>query len=105
MATVRGVPIAYHRGGFSFEFNGTAGALLVTPADLKGATADDPAPQALPVPDGPQDRVGIAQRFIQAIQEGNTDAAPSFRDGVAVQAILDALDESIATQSWVPLNS
>ena len=60
MATVRGVPIAYHRGGFSFEFNGTAGALLVTHTELKGATADDPAPQALPVPDAPQDRVGIA---------------------------------------------
>ena len=105
MATVRGVPIAYHRGGFSFEFNGTAGALFVTPADLKGATSDDPAPQPLPVPDGPQDRVGIAQRFIRAIQDGDTNAAPTFRDGVAVQAILDALDEAIRTQSWVTLPS
>jgi predicted dehydrogenase len=105
MATVRGVPIAYHRGGFSFEFNGTAGALLVTHTDLKGATADDAAPQPLSVPDGPQDRVGIAQRFIRAIREGDTDAAPSFRDGVAVQAILDALDEAMATQSWVELAS
>lgn len=101
MATVRGVPIAYHRGGFSFEFNGTVGALLVTHSDLKGATADDPAPQELPVPDGPQDRVGIARRFVRAIQEGERDAAPTFRDGVAVQAILDALNEAIATRAWV----
>lgn len=102
-ATVRGVPIAYHRGGFSFEFNGTAGALLVTHTDLRGATTDDAVPQDLPVPDAPQDRVGIAQRFIRAIQEGETDAAPSFRDGVAVQAILDALNAAIATRSWVAL--
>ncbi|MCA1670265.1 MAG: Gfo/Idh/MocA family oxidoreductase [Thermomicrobia bacterium] len=37
LATVRGVPIPYHRGGFSIEFNGTAGALLATNTDLTGA--------------------------------------------------------------------
>ena len=103
MATVRGVPIAYHRGGFSFEFNGTAGALLVAPADLRGATDADPAPHELPVPDAPHDRVGIATRFIRAIQEGEPAPAPNFRDGVAVQTILDALDAAMATQSWVSL--
>jgi len=102
-ATVRGMPVAYHRGGFSFEFNGTAGALLATHTDLRGATADDPAPQEIPVPDAPQDRVGIATRFIRAIQDGETDAAPNFNDGVAVQVILDALDAAMATQSWVAL--
>jgi predicted dehydrogenase len=101
MATVRGVPIAYHRGGFSFEFNGTAGALLVTHTDLRGATDADPAPRELPVPEAPQDRVGIAMRFIRAIQEGEPAPAPNFRDGVAVQAILDALDAAMAAQTWV----
>jgi len=42
------MPVAYHRGGFSFEFNGTAGALLATHTELHGATADDPAPQDIP---------------------------------------------------------
>lgn len=104
MATVRGVPIAYHRGGFSFEFNGTAGTLLATHTDLRGATAADPAPQEMPVPDAPHDRVGIAMRFIRAIQDGDTNAAPTFADGVAVQAILDALDEAMATNRWVALS-
>jgi predicted dehydrogenase len=103
MATVRGVPIPYHRGGFSFEFNGTAGALLVTHTDLRGATDADPAPQELPVPEAPQDRVGIALRFIRAIQEGESAPAPTFGDGVAVQAILDALDTAMAAQTWVTL--
>ncbi|MDQ2784542.1 MAG: Gfo/Idh/MocA family oxidoreductase [Chloroflexota bacterium] len=101
MATVRGVPIPYHRGGFSFEFNGTAGALFVTHTDLRGATAADPAPQELLTPDAPEDRVGIALRFVRAIQEGEPAPAPNFHDGVAVQAILDALNEAIATREWV----
>ncbi|MDQ6907066.1 MAG: Gfo/Idh/MocA family oxidoreductase [Chloroflexota bacterium] len=101
MATVRGVPIAYHRGGFSFEFNGTAGALLITHTNLQGATAADPAPQDLPVPNAPHDRVGIVMRFISAIQKGEPAPSPNFNDGVAVQAILDALNEAIATGAWV----
>jgi len=100
-ATVRGVPIAYHRGGFSVEFNGTAGALFATNTDLKGATMNDTAPQALPLPDAPWDRAGIVTRFIRAIQEGEHAPAPNFHDGVAVQAILDALTEAIATQAWL----
>ncbi len=102
-ATVRGVPIAYHRGGFSIEFNGTAGALLATNTDLKGATTEDPAPQALPFSDAPWDRAGIAMRFIRVIQEGQPAPAPNFHDGVAVQAILDALTEAIATEAWVKI--
>jgi predicted dehydrogenase len=104
MATVRGVPIAYHRGGFSFEFNGTAGALLVTHGDLRGATTADAAPHELPAPDGPHDRVGITMRFIRAIQADEPAPAPNFRDGVAVQAILDALDLAMATRAWVKPN-
>jgi predicted dehydrogenase len=103
MATVRGVPIPYHRGGFSIECNGTAGALFATNTALKGATADDPAPQDIPLPDAPWDRAGIAMRFVRAIQEGEPSPEPNFNDGVAVQAILDALDAAIAAQSWVAL--
>ena len=104
-ATVRGVPIAYHRGGFAIEYHGTAGALIATDTDLRGATADDPAPLPLDVPEGTWDRAGIAARFIRAIQEGDTSATPDFADGVAVQAILAALDEAMATDRWVALTS
>jgi predicted dehydrogenase len=103
LATVRGVPIPYHRGGFSIEFNGTAGALMATNTELKGATTDDPAPRELPLPEAPWDRAGIAMRFVRAIQEGTLAPAPNFRDGARVQAILEALDEAIATRSWVSL--
>jgi predicted dehydrogenase len=105
MATVRGVPIAYHGGGFSFEFNGTAGALLVTHTDLRGATDADTTPHELPVPDAPHDRVGIAIRFVRAIQEGGHAPTPNFDDGVAVQATLDAVNQAITTQSWVALTA
>lgn len=101
MATARGVPIAYHRGGFSIELNGTAGALIATNSALKGATVDDPAPQELSLPDLPWDRAGIATCFVRAIQQGMPAPAPNFHDGVAVQAILDALSMAIATRSWV----
>jgi predicted dehydrogenase len=103
LATVRGVPIPYHRGGFSIEFNGTAGALMATNTALRGATADDPAPQELPLPDLPWDRAGIAMRFVQAIQDDTPAPAPNFRDGATVQAILEALNEAIVTRSWVTL--
>ncbi len=104
LATVRGVPIAYHRGGFSIEFNGTEGALIATNSDLKGATAADPAPVDLPLPEGLWDRAGIAKRFIRAIQDGRPSPAPNFADGVAIQAILDALDTAITTNTWVTID-
>jgi predicted dehydrogenase len=103
LATVRGVPIAYHRGGFSMEFNGTAGALLIANTELRAATADDRAPEPVSLPDTPQDRIGILRCFVDAIREGRPSPAPSFADGVAVQAILAALDEAIATGTWVPV--
>ncbi len=103
MATVRGVPIAYRRGGFRIEFNGTAGALLATNDELRVAAAGDVALEVLPLPDAPWDRAGIATRFIRAIQDGDTAATPDFNDGLAVQRILAALNKAIATQRWVAL--
>jgi predicted dehydrogenase len=103
LATMRGVPIVYHRGGFSVEFNGTAGALIATNTELRAATAEDQAPEPIPLPDTPQDRVGILMRFVESIRAGEGPPAPTFADGVAVQAILAALDEAIATGTWVPV--
>jgi predicted dehydrogenase len=104
-ATVRGVPIAYHRGGFSMEFNGTAGALTVTNAELRAATADDRAPEPVSLPDTPPDRVGMLRCFVEAVRAGAPSPAPSFADGVAVQAILAALDTAMATRTWVQVES
>lgn len=103
MATVRGVPIAYRRGGFRIECHGTAGALCATNETLSGAAVGDALPEQLPVPERPWDRARIARHFIQAIREGDVTAAPNFQDGVAVQAILDALDAAMATHAWVSL--
>jgi predicted dehydrogenase len=101
LATKRGVPVAYHRGGFSMEFNGTAGALVITNAELRAATVSDSAPEPVSLPDAPPDRVGILRRFVDAIRAGEPSPAPTFADGVAVQAILAALDAAMATGAWV----
>jgi predicted dehydrogenase len=103
IATVRGVPIAYHRGGFSVEFNGTDGTLIATGSELRAATAANAAPEPVTLPEAPPDRVGILLRFVEAIQAGEGPPAPSFVDGVAAQALLAALDEAVATGSWVPV--
>jgi predicted dehydrogenase len=102
-ATVRGVPITYHRGGFSVEFNGTAGTLLAMGSELRAATAADAAPEPVALPEMPPDRVGVLLRFVQAIRDGERAPAPSFVDGVAVQAILDAFNRATETGAWVPV--
>lgn len=103
LATIRGVPIAYQGGGgFALELHGTGGGLIVERGTLRGATASErePAPIALPA-DAPQDRVGIAARFIEAIRSGGPSPAPSFDDAVAVQAVLDASLAAARSNEWV----
>lgn len=100
-AVVRGVPIAYKRGGFRIEFNGTGGTLVATNTELRGAAAGDTDLAPLPLPEMPWDRVGIVTRFVRAIRDGEPPPAPTFRDGLAVQAILHALDEAMETVAWV----
>ncbi len=100
-AVVRGVPLAYKRGGFRIEFNGTGGALVATNTELLGAAAGDTDLAPLPLPEMLWDRAGILARFVHAIRDGEPSPAPSFRDGLAVQAILHALDEAMETGAWV----
>ncbi len=102
LATVRGVPLAYHGGGFSLELHGTAGALAVEGSALRGATASDDGLTPLDLPAGaPQDRLVIATRFVEAIRSGGPSPAPTFDDGLAAQALIDALQEAARTGRWV----
>ena len=102
LATIRGVPVAYHGGGFALELNGTEGTLVVEGGALRGATAADEAPADIPLPSGaPRDRVAIAARFVEAIRAGGPAPAPNFEEGVAAQAVLDALAEAARTGRWV----
>ena len=103
LATIRGIPIANHGGGgFGLELYGTAGTLAIEGGTLRGATEAEGAPVALPVPaDAPQDRVAIAARFIAAIRAGGPSPAPSFDDGVAVQALLEACTAAARGDGWV----
>lgn len=104
LGTLRGVPIAHHRGGWSYELEGGDGTLLIEEGELRGATASDEGPQPLPLPeDGPGERVAIASRFIDAIRSGGSSPtlAPSFDDGVAAQALLAACAASVGSGKWV----
>lgn len=102
LATIRGIPIANHSGGFGLDLYGTAGTLQIDGGVLRGATAADGAPTEIAIPaDAPHDRVAIAARFIAAIRAGETEPAPSFDDGVRVQALLDACAEAAQGAGWV----
>ena len=69
---------------------------------MRGATDADGAPAEIALPaDTPQDRVGIARRFVAAIRAGERSPAPSFDDGVRVQALLDACATAARGDGWV----
>lgn len=102
MATIRGVPVAYHGGGFSLELHGTRGSLVIERGKLRGATDRDRALADIPLPAAAaQDRVAIAARFIAAIRANDTAAAPTFDDGLAAQAVLEASRTAAREGRWV----
>ncbi|HET8631063.1 MAG TPA: Gfo/Idh/MocA family oxidoreductase [Thermomicrobiales bacterium] len=108
LATVRGLPVAYHGSGFALELHGLRGSLavgggtLLGGSALYGATAEDTELRPLSLPaDTAQDRVVIAERFVAAIQSGGPSPAPNFDDGVAAQALLDALGAAAREHRWV----
>ena len=106
MATIRGLPVAYHRGGFGLALHGDAGSLTIDGGTLRGATADDAAPADIPLPpNAPQDRVAIATAFIDAIRDARPAPSPNFDDGVAVQAVLDAIATAAREERWVEVGS
>jgi predicted dehydrogenase len=106
MATIRGVPVAYHGGGFSLELHGTRGSLVIERGKLRGATDRDRDLAEIPLPaDPPQDRVAIARRFIDAVRANDTASSPTFDAGLAAQAVLEASLTAAREGRWVPVGS
>ncbi len=106
MATIRAVPVAYHGGGFALELHGTRGSLVVERGKLRGATDRDRDLADIPLPtDATQDRVAIARRFIDAVRANDTAAAPTFDDGLAAQAVLEASLTAAREGRWVTIES
>ncbi len=106
MATLRGVPVAYHGGGFSLELHGTRGSLVVERGKLRGATDRDRDLADIPLPaDATPDRVAIAQRFIDAVRANDATAAPTFADGLAAQTVLEASLTAAREGRWVEVEA
>jgi len=47
----------------------------------------------------------LAQRFIDAVAEGEVDVRPSFEDGLRAQVLIDAAVESHRTHRWVDVSN
>lgn len=103
VGTLRGIPIAHRSGGWSLELDGVDGTLIVNDGDLLGTNnaSSRPEPIDLAAP-GQSMRQAIAARFVEAIQSGSqANPTPSFRDGLAAQALLEATIEAAETGKWV----
>ena len=101
LATLRGVPVAYHGGGWTLELHGTAGSLATADGTLCGASDADDELAALELPQLPDMRLAIATRFTEAARAGGPTPAPSFDDGLAIQAVLDASVRAARSGEWV----
>ncbi|HET9015628.1 MAG TPA: Gfo/Idh/MocA family oxidoreductase [Thermomicrobiaceae bacterium] len=102
LGTLRGVPIAHHRGQWALELDGLAGTLIARNDVLLAATAADREPEAVALPEEvPHDREVIAGRFVEAIRAGAPSPEPSFADGFAAQALLEAAMTAARSGRWV----
>lgn len=103
VGTLRGIPIAHRAGGWSLELDGVDGTLVATDKDLLGTNSASSRPEPIELADPELSmRQAIARRFIDGIQAGGgSTSAPSFRDGLAAQALLEAAIEAAETGSWV----
>jgi predicted dehydrogenase len=101
LATLRGVPVAHHGGGWALELHGTAGSLAATEGALRGASAADNELLSIDLPEMPDMRIAIATRFADAARAGSPSPAPSFDDGLAIQAVLAASIQAARWNEWV----
>jgi len=105
LATIRGIPVAYHGGSTAVALHGVEGSLDVGYGWLRGATSADQSLTDLPLPaESSSDRIALAARFIEAVRAGESAPAPNFDDGVRVQAVLDASVMAARTGSWVAVS-
>jgi predicted dehydrogenase len=115
IATLRGVPVAYHGGGWTLELHGSDGSLLAADGALRAGRGDAHntavtdetmragegglAPVTLPAM--PEMRAALAAQFVAAARAGGPSPAPSFADGVAIQAVLEASLAAARGAQWV----
>lgn len=106
LATIRGIPVAYHGGGTAVTLHGTSASLDIGYGRLRGATAADADLSPLDLPaDALPERVALMARFIAAIRAGQPAPTPNFTDGVRVQAVLDASRKAAQTGTWIAVES
>ena len=119
IATLRGVPVAYHGGGWTLEVHGERGSLEVSDGKLRatdGRPGSDLSPEGsaphrlrrtlmteVALEEGSDMRLALATRFVEAARSGGATPSPSFSDGVAVQAVLDASLLAARSEAWVAL--
>ncbi|HLI51716.1 MAG TPA: Gfo/Idh/MocA family oxidoreductase [Thermomicrobiaceae bacterium] len=104
VGTLRGIPIAHRSGGWSLELDGAEGSLIASDGNLLGTNSASSRPEPIDLKEpGVSMRQMIAQRFIEAIHAGGNGSSttPSFRDGLAAQALLEAAIEAAETGRWV----
>lgn len=101
LLTIRGVPVAYAGGEWTLELHGDAGSLVVDDTELRFAGSGDAEPAPIEQPAQFNARTAIAQTFVDAIRRGAVSPTPTFADGYACQAVLEAAFESTATGNWV----
>lgn len=100
LLTIRGIPVAYGGNEWHLELHGDSGSVVVAGSEVRYATegADAPTPIDQPQPVNP--RTTIAQTFIDAIRSGSPSPTPTFDDGLAAQAILEAAILSAGNGHW-----
>ena len=105
LLTIRGIPVTYGGNEWHLELHGDAGSVVVAGSDVRHAAlgADAPTPVEQPEPVNP--RTAIAQTFIDAVRSGCPSPSPTFDDGLAAQAILEAAILSAANGEWVRVSA
>jgi predicted dehydrogenase len=105
LLTIRGVPVAYGGNEWDLELHGNAASLIVAGSELRLAASGAQAPAAIEQPTPVNPRTAIASTFIDAIRAGGSSPTPTFEDGLACQAVLEAALVSAQTRDggWVSL--
>jgi predicted dehydrogenase len=99
--SARGIPLAHRAEEFELIIHGSRGSLKSgSDGLLYGASGTDEQFQPLAVPDGLGRRLGIAAAFAEAIRTGQPAPAPTFQDGFAVQAVIEAALASREPPCW-----
>ncbi|MCO5176290.1 MAG: Gfo/Idh/MocA family oxidoreductase [Thermomicrobiales bacterium] len=100
LLTIRGVPVAYNGGEWDMSLHGEKGSLIVAGTELLMAGPGDERPQPIEQPDAVNPRTTIAGLFVDAIRSGGPSPEPTFADGIAAQALLDAALRAGQTNQW-----